>query len=126
MLRRVSISDASGRAIDYRMSGNFGTRAGMTLTFHSRSPRLLFDLSAGALPRRFTAQFDVVLVGDEVPGGDTAATRGMGASLRQGIRARLRSYPLVLKAYQRFVKPIRQRLQRASSTGLPPSGLGFG
>jgi hypothetical protein len=126
VLRQVSISDASGREIDYRMSGNFDARTGTTLTFHSPSPRLHFDLSAGALPRRFAAQFDLVLVGDEVPGGERSATGGLGARLRHGIRGRLRSYPLVLKAYRRFVMPIRQRLQRAPATRVPPAGLGSG
>jgi hypothetical protein len=126
VLRRVSIGDASGREVGYRMSGNFSARAGGTLIFPTRTPQLRFDLGAGARPTRFAAHFDLVLVGDEVLGAGGSATRGLGARLAHGIRGRLRAYPVVLKAYRRFVRPIRQRLHRAPVTPGPPSDLGAG
>ena len=113
VLKGVRITDVSGREIGYRMSGNYSQRTGASVTFHSRRPELHFELETGCRLRQFAAEFDIVLIGDEVMRGRAEPSQGLGSALHQKIRARLRSYPFIVMVYRRFVKPIAHGLRRA-------------
>jgi hypothetical protein len=105
-LTRVSITDDAGRPIGHRMSGNHAAGRGERLTFHTRAPRLSFDLEPGRRPRRFRAELDLLLVGDEVYRATGARAADPGR--RSRLRAAVASWPPARAAYRRLVGAARR------------------
>lgn len=108
-LTSVRISDEAGGELPYRQWGNHLPAAGGPLVFPARPPVLHFELPPGRHARRFLAEFELLLVGDETRRLGVAAEAPATSGAR--LRARLRELPLAVWLYRRLPAALRRRLK---------------
>lgn len=98
-LDEVRIESRDGTPVPYTVSGNFDSFSDGVVSFSVRYPRMHFDVEGQAGITAFSACFDFILLGSEVPTAAGAPLQGEGTGMVQRLKDRLKVYPSAIKAY---------------------------